>query len=239
MTKPFHKEDFVRILKENGVVLNVVQLQQFETYMEMLRDWNQRMNLTAITDPDEIYQKHFLDSVIPSFHVRMEGRLCDVGSGAGFPSIPLKIVYPELQVTILEPIGKRVTFLKALCDSLGIQADICKARAEDAVKSYRGSFDIVTARAVANLTMLCELCIPFVKRDGIFLAMKGSKGSEELDAASYAVKTLGCVLEQTHEEMIYDVKRMDFVFRKVADTPGRYPRNFAQMKKNPLQEGIV
>ena len=106
MTKPFHKEDFVRILKENGVVLNAVQLQQFETYMEMLRDWNQRMNLTAITDPDEIYQKHFLDSVVPSFHVRMEGRLCDVGSGAGFPSIPLKIVYPELQVTIFEPIGK-------------------------------------------------------------------------------------------------------------------------------------
>lgn len=238
MERPFKKEDFTVTLAKNGIVLNERQLQQFDCYMNMLIDWNTRMNLTAITDPEGIYQKHFLDSLIPSFHIEMQGSLCDIGAGAGFPSIPLKIVYPELDVTIVEPLGKRITFLKALCEALEINVTLRNERGEDAVKNCREAFDIVTARAVANLTMLAELCIPFVKKDGIFLAMKGAKGKEELQDASYAIKKLGCVVEAMYEETLADAIRMDFVLRKVKNTPRCYPRAFAKIKKHPLQEGI-
>lgn len=238
MEKPFDQQEFISILEKNGISLSEHQLHQFKTYLELLLDWNQRMNLTAITSPNEVYEKHFLDSLIPSFHIKMEGTLCDIGSGAGFPSIPLKIIYPNLDVTIIEPLGKRITFLRALCEALDIQVTLYNERAEDAIKEHRETFDMVTARAVANLTMLSELCIPFVKKDGIFLAMKGSKGLEELEASAYAVKKLGCVLEHTYKESLKSGERMDFVFRKVKHTSKRYPRGFAQIKKNPLQEGI-
>lgn len=239
MEKPFYQQDFIAILEKNGISLSEHQLQQFELYLHMLLEWNQKMNLTAITDPKEVYEKHFLDSIMPSFHTRMEGSLCDIGAGAGFPSIPLKILYPDLQVTIIEPLGKRITFLKALCEKLEIDIELRNERAEDAIKNSREIYDVVTARAVANLTMLAELCIPFVRKDGIFLAMKGAKGIEEWDTAKYAVTTLGCVLEHTYKDSLPTGMRMDFVFRKVKPTPKRYPRGFAQIKKNPLQEGIV
>lgn len=239
MEKPFQRNDFYEILKQNGISLSDQQKQQFQTYMEMLIDWNTRMNLTAITNPDEIYEKHFLDSLLPSFHIEMKGSLCDIGAGAGFPSIPLKIVYPELDVTIIEPLGKRITFLTALCEALDIQVCLRNERAEDAIKTTRETYDIVTARAVANLTMLAELCIPFVKRDGIFLAMKGSKAMDELDLATYAIHKLGCKFDNSYEEILQSGTRIDLVFRKVKSTPKQYPRNFGQMKKHPLQEGIV
>lgn len=238
MEKRFQREDFYEILNQHGISLSDQQKQQFQTYMEMLIDWNSRMNLTAITDPDEIYEKHFLDSLLPSFHIDVKGTLCDIGAGAGFPSIPLKIIYPNLDVTIMEPMGKRVTFLKALCKALDIQVCLRNERAEDAIIDTRESFDIVTARAVANLTMLAELCIPFVKIDGFFLAMKGSKAMEERDGAKYATQRLGCTFEASYEEILPSGTRIDLVYRKVKPTPHQFPRNFGIMKKHPLQEGI-
>ena len=115
MSNTFHKEDFFHVVKSYGITLQDTQLQQFAMYAAMLLEWNQKMNLTAITDMDEIYEKHFLDSILPSFDVKLKGTFCDVGAGAGFPSIPLKIVYPDLEITIVETLGKRITFLEAVC----------------------------------------------------------------------------------------------------------------------------
>lgn len=236
MSKTFHKEDFFQAVKDNGVVLSGLQLQQFFDYASMLIEWNQKMNLTAISNLDEIYEKHFLDSILPSFDTKIEGSFCDVGAGAGFPSIPLKIVYPHLQVTIVETLGKRVTFLNALCAKLGFDDVTCvHARAEDYAIEHRESFDIVSARAVANLRMLSELCIPLVKPHGIFLALKGANGDEEYTLAKKAIQVLGCNMKQRDERQLSDgSSRVNFVFEKIKETPKKYPRAFAQIKKNPL-----
>lgn len=240
MSNNFHKKDFELRLRENGIILNVVQKQQFQDYAKILLEWNQKMNLTTITALDDIYEKHFLDSIIPSFDTKIEGTFCDVGAGAGFPSIPLKIIYPEVKVTIVETLGKRITFLKALCETLQLQDVLCiHARAEDFAKDHRASFDIVSARAVANLPLLSELCIPLVKHGGRFLALKGANGDEEYALAKKAIQLLGCVLQQRDEKQLSDgSKRVNFVFLKTKATPKKYPRAFAQMKKNPLLGGM-
>lgn len=236
MSNKFHKEDFESILQQNGIQLNNTQIKQFEDYAQMLIEWNQKMNLTAITDLDEIYEKHFLDSILPSFDIKLNGTFCDVGAGAGFPSIPLKIIYPDLQVTIVETLGKRITFLNALCEKLQLRDVACvHARAEEYAKEHRESFDFVSARAVANLPLLSELCIPLVKEGGCFLALKGANGDEEYELAKKAIQLLGCKVEQRDVKQLSDgSKRVNFVFKKVKATPKKYPRAFAQMKKNPL-----
>ncbi|MEG0526799.1 MAG: 16S rRNA (guanine(527)-N(7))-methyltransferase RsmG [Longicatena sp.] len=236
MSDKFHKEDLEMVLQTHGVILNDIQKKQFQDYAEMLVEWNQKMNLTAITDIDEIYEKHFLDSLLPSFEMTMQGTFCDVGAGAGFPSIPLKIIYPELKVTIVETLGKRITFLEALCKKLNLSDVACvHARAEEYAKDHRESFDVVSARAVANLTMLSELCIPLVKKGGSFLALKGANGDEEYALAEKAIQILGCKLKKRDEKELADgSKRVNFEFEKVKSTPMKYPRAFAQIKKNPL-----
>lgn len=236
MSKLFQKDEFFKVMQEQGVTISDRQKEQFEAYAQMLVEWNQKMNLTAITDEDEIYEKHFLDSILPSFDIKIEGTFCDVGAGAGFPSIPLKIMYPQLQVTIVETLGKRITFLKALCEQLQLDDVSCvHARAEDYAKEHRESFDFVSARAVANLPMLSELCIPLVKMNGYFIAMKGANGEEELELAQKAITTLGCKEVQRNFKQLSDgSKRVNFVFEKVRSTPKKYPRAFAQIKKNPL-----
>ncbi len=222
-------------LKKRNVELTDKQLSQFQEYADMLVEWNAKMNLTAITEMEEIYRKHFLDCILPSFSVPMQASICDVGAGAGFPSIPLKIVYPDLQVTILEPLHKRCVFLNALVERLGLEnVTICNVRAEDYAKDHRDSFSMVSARAVANMTMLSELCVPLVKENGIFLAMKGSSGQEEVDAAAYALEVLGCKLEKKDVYELDGAMRMNFVYRKVKKTPQKYPRMFAKIKKDPL-----
>lgn len=236
MSKQFHKEDFTEVLKGHGIILSELQIKQFQDYAEMLVEWNEKMNLTAITDMDEIYEKHFLDSILPSFDTKIQGTFCDVGAGAGFPSIPLKIIYPELSVTIVETLGKRITFLEALCRKLDLKdVTLIHARAEDYAKDHRESFDIVSARAVANLTMLSELCIPLVKLGGSFLALKGANGDEEYELAKKAILILGCKLKQRDEKQLLDGStRVNFIFEKVKATPQKYPRAFAKIKKNPL-----
>ena len=236
MSIKFKKEDFFSILEKHGIVLSNRQIEQFEVYAQMLVEWNQKMNLTAITDLDEIYEKHFLDSILPSFDVPLKGSFCDVGAGAGFPSIPLKIVYPDLKITIVETLGKRITFLNALCGKLELKDVECvHARAEEYAKDHREYFDIVSARAVANLTMLSELCIPLVKVGGIFLSLKGANAQEEYDKAKKAISLLGCKEKQRDEKHLSDGScRVNFVFEKIQPTPKKYPRAFAQIKKNPL-----
>lgn len=236
MSENFHKEDFSRVLEEHGIYLQDYQLQQFEEYAAMLVEWNQKMNLTAITEWDDIYEKHFLDSILPSFDYKIHGSFCDVGAGAGFPGIPLKIIHPDLDLTIVETLGKRITFLQALCTKLKLEKVSCvHARAEDYAKEHRESFDIVSARAVANLTMLSELCIPLVKPHGYFLALKGANGDEEYALAKKAIRTLGCEEKRRDVHVLSDgSKRINFLFEKVMPTPIKYPRPFAQIKKNPL-----
>lgn len=226
---------FIDALKRNNVVLNDNQLAQFAIYADTLISYNEKVNLTAIVDREEIYVKHFLDSILPSFVYKIDGNICDVGAGAGFPSIPLKIIYPDIEVTIVEPIGKRVEFLKELCKKLEIDVNIVNARAEDFAKDYRESFDNVTARAVANLQILSELCIPLVKVGGQFIVLKGNKGEEELNLARNAITKLGGkVTDINNQHLIDDIQRVNILITKVSKTQLTYPRNYSKIKSKPL-----
>lgn len=226
---------FYEKLKEHGIILNENQKNQFEIYKKLLVEWNEKMNLTAITDEDGIYEKHFLDCILPSFTCAFNGEICDVGAGAGFPSIPLKIVYPDLKVTIVEPLGKRIQFLTHLIKALGIEVTLENKRSEDYVLEKREYFDVVCARAVANLTLLSEICIPLVKKGGRFITLKGQYGEVELSEAKFALKELGVELELTSTYELEGAKRINFQFKKVKQTPLKYPRHFSKIKKNPLK----
>lgn len=228
--------EFVSLCADHGLNLNEDQIQQFLQYATLLKEWNEKMNLTAITELEEIMDKHFYDSLLPSFTNTISGNLCDVGAGAGFPSVPLKIAYPDLEVVILEPLAKRITFLNTVIETLNLKKITCfHERAEDYAKVHRESFDFVTARAVANLTMLSELCIPLVKKGGLFLAMKGSNAIEEEKEAIYAIETLGCIKEKEEIRYLNDGSmRTNLFYRKVKNTGKAYPRPFGKMKKSPL-----
>lgn len=229
-------EEFIQQCQKQGLQLNENQISQFQRYAALLKEWNEKMNLTAIVEFEEVLDKHFYDSLLPSFSLLLHGRLCDVGSGAGFPSVPLKIAYPNLEVTIVEPLGKRVKFLEEVIQQLGLEKIECvNERAEDYCKKARESFDIVSARAVANLKILSELCIPLICVGGLFIAMKGAQGVEENQEAEQGLTILGVQLEQSVERELSDgSKRINLFYRKVNKTPGKYPRQFAQIKKNPL-----
>jgi len=229
-------DEFKTLCADHGLVLSEVQVQQFIRYAVMLKEWNEKMNLTGITELEEVLDKHFFDSLLPFFSLNLKGTLCDVGAGAGFPSVPLKIAYPDLEITILEPLAKRITFLNAVIDDLGLKKIQCyHERAEDYAKDHRESFDYVTARAVANLPMLAELCVPLVKKDGLFVAMKGSSGLEEDLQAAFAMSCLGAKLNKQEIRHLSDGStRINLFYLKVKNTPKQYPRPFAKIKKNPL-----
>ena len=230
-------EEFIKACEENGVSCSEQQKEQFHQYAQLLKEWNEKMNLTAITEWEEVLEKHFYDSLVPFFGMDLAGmHCCDVGAGAGFPSLPLKIMNPQMKITILEPLNKRVVFLKEVCRVLGLEDVEClNVRAEDYAKEHRESFDMVTARAVANLRMLSELCIPLVRQGGRFVAMKGSAGLEENEQAAKAIKTLGCELVHQEEIHLQDGStRVNLTYNKVKPTPKQYPRAFAKIKKNPL-----
>lgn len=224
--------------------LNVItgQYDKFAKYATLLVEWNEKINLTAITAPEEIAQKHFLDSVLPFYLsknlkelIRTEDiRLIDVGTGAGFPSCPLKIMQDNIKITLLDSLNKRINFLKEVSDNLGLAANCIHSRAEDGAKkgsTLRESFDIATARAVANLPVLCEYCIPYVKVGGVFCALKGSDCKEELENAKKIIETLGGeVIENTEYTLPNGDKRTLIVIKKVRETPLKYPRPKAKMK---------
>ncbi|MCY1605033.1 16S rRNA (guanine(527)-N(7))-methyltransferase RsmG [Staphylococcus pettenkoferi] len=235
-------EWLTRALKEHDIELTEQQQDQFKQYYEMLVEWNEKMNLTSITEESEVYLKHFYDSISPSFFEDFNQPLtiCDVGAGAGFPSIPLKIVFPELKVTIVDSLNKRIQFLNQLADQLGLTGvSFVHDRAESYGKGdYRESYDIVTARAVARLSVLSELCLPLVKKGGKFIAMKASKAEEELEDARFAIGILGgkFISLETFELPEEAGKREMVMIEKRSKTPKKYPRKPGKPNKSPLVE---
>lgn len=227
------KEKFILLLKELNISANDQILTKFDIYYKTLIEWNKKMNLTAITDEDDVYLKHFYDSLCTVKAENCRNKtLLDVGSGAGFPSIPLKIVFPDIKVTIIDALSKRISFLTELCNKLDIDVTLIHGRAEE--HSLRNHYDIVSARAVANLRVLAELCIPFVKKDGYFLSLKGPKIKAEIENAHNAIKVLGGSVEEIVTYFVGDEERSIAKISKVKDTQAMYPRQFSKIKKRPL-----
>ena len=236
-----NEEQFIEALREKGISLTEKQVEQFNLYFKLLVEWNEKMNLTAITDAPSVYLKHFYDSISAAFFTELtqELTLCDVGAGAGFPSIPLKICFPNLHVTIVDSLNKRINFLNELASELELKnVRFVHARAEDFGQNpvYREQFDIVTARAVARLSVLAELCVPALKVEGRFIAMKGAAAADEMTDAKKALETLGVVLEDKHTFSLplEESERTVFVFSKVKKTPKKYPRKPGMPNKTPI-----
>lgn len=223
------------IFLSNNIEVPNRQLQQFERYADLLIEWNEKFNLTSITDREDIYVKHFYDSILPSLYRDLKGSLADVGSGAGFPGIPLKIMYPDLEVTLIEPTGKRCTFLNEVISQLSLdKITVVNMRSEDYARE-NVRFDFVTARAVAELNILTELCLPLVKTDGHFIVMKGPKAYQELENASRAIRVLGGTVREVREiPLSSDQTRVLIDIQKTSGHDPKYPRNYSQIKKKPL-----
>lgn len=237
----YNTEQFVMDLTALGVTLTDKQIQQFIQYYEMLVEWNQVMNLTAITEYDDVMKKHFVDSVslIKAYDVNQNVTVIDVGTGAGFPGLALKIAYPNLQVTLLDSLNKRINFLNAVIDKLGLTGvETVHGRAEDFAKpdKLREKFDLCVSRAVANLSTLSEYCLPFVKQGGLFISYKSEKISEEMTAAKNAIYVLGGkVVDQVEFTLPdSDIYRNLFVIQKERVTPKKYPRKAGLPAKEPL-----
>ena len=220
-----------------GVPLPPEAPERLETYWRLLEEKNRVMNLTAITGKEEAARLHFLDCGALLACADLAGKSCiDVGSGAGFPGLVLKILEPSLQLTLLDSQGKRVEFQWEVCDALGLEGVTClQSRAEDA-RELRGRFDLAVARAVARLNLLCELCLPFVKEGGLFLAMKGPEPEEELAEAAHAAGMLGARQETVRKYAVpgTDAVHSAVILRKTGPTPPQFPRRWARMLKAPL-----
>lgn len=221
-----------------GIALTGPMLDELDQYAEILVEYNQKVNLTAITDPEGIEDKHFADSLLLANLPETAGKLVDVGTGAGFPGVVAKIFKPELQLTLMEPTGKRVEFLKYVCAQLGLSGvEFAKERAEEAArKVWREQFDVATARGVAALPMLSEYCLPLVKVGGVFLAMKGPGAAEELAESGAALKKLGGKGSGVAEFHLPggDVRNIIRI-KKISQTPPVYPRNGGKIAKSPLK----
>lgn len=236
-------ERFRKELALKGIELSDKQMKQFDLYLQLLVEWNQKINLTAITEPEEVYLKHFYDSITLSFTTDLTNpgcQLCDVGSGAGFPSIPLKIVYPHLSITIVDSLNKRINFLKLLADTLELtDVHLFHDRAEDFGQNpnFRASYDVVTARAVARLNVLNELCLPLVKKGGHFLALKAAKSEEELTEAKKSIAILGGKLGNEVDVSLPITQDTRYIIdiEKVKETPNKYPRKPGIPNKKPLK----
>ena len=219
-----------------GLTLSREQYEKLSIYAEFLVEYNEKVNLTAITEPMEILRKHFIDSILLTKYVDipLNSTLIDVGTGAGFPSVPIKIYRPDIIITLLDSLNKRIDYLKQLCDKLEIDAEFIHGRAEDFSKKeeYREKFDFSCARAVANMALLSELCIPFVKQNGFFVAMKGP--NEDISLGANAVTVLGGMIEKEIEYKLFDEDRKIVLVRKISQTPSKYPRNSSQIKKKTL-----
>jgi 16S rRNA (guanine527-N7)-methyltransferase len=232
---------FSQSLAEQGIELSSRQIDQFAVYCRELREWNERMNLTAITEREEVYFKHFYDSLTLSAAVPFSAvhTMADIGSGAGFPGIPLKIVFPHISLTIIDSLQKRIRFLQHLTDALGLrEVRLLHGRAEDLGKmaEHREQYDIAAARAVARLNVLNELCLPFVRTDGFFLAMKGSDLQDEITEAEFSLRELKSRVDRIVpvELPVVQAKRHIVVIRKLQSTPRKYPRKTGTPARNPL-----
>ena len=234
-------EEFYDRLADLGLPLTDRQKEQYERYFELLVEWNEKINLTAITEKDEVYLKHFYDSIAPILQGLIENqpiRLLDIGAGAGFPSLPMKILFPELDVTIIDSLNKRINFLHLLTDELGLSGvHFYHGRAEDFAqdKAFRAQFDIVTARAVARMQVLSELTIPYLKVGGRLLALKASNAPEELEEAKNALNLL---FSKVEDNLQYELPNGDpryiTLVEKKKETPNKYPRKAGMPNKRPL-----
>lgn len=224
-----------------NIVLNEKQLAMFETYYEMLVEKNKVMNLTAITEKNEVIDKHFIDSISlkKAMDVTKPVKVLDLGTGAGFPGIPLKIAYPNLQVTLLDSLNKRIKFLQEVIEELSLEEiDAIHGRAEDYAKQsgYREQFDICVSRAVANLATLSEYCLPYVKQGGCFISYKSGAVQEELEQSKKAIKELGGRVKEVIPFVLpdTDIERTFVVIEKVKQTPRKYPRKAGLPSKEPI-----
>ena len=233
---------FEKDLNVLGVTLTKEQIDQFLKYYELLVEWNGFMNLTAITDYDEVMKKHFVDSLslIKTYDVSKKVKVIDVGTGAGFPGLALKIAYPNLQVTLLDSLNKRINFLNEVILQLGLTGvETVHGRAEDFAKpdKLRGKFDLCVSRAVANLSTLSEYCLPFVKEGGEFISYKSEKINEEMAVAQKAINILGGKFDRSEEFTLpdSDIYRNLVVIKKVKETPKKYPRKAGLPAKEPIK----
>ncbi len=228
----------IKLIEELGIELSERQLEQLESFYEILVEKNKVMNLTGITEKNMVYLKHFYDSLtlVKAHDLKQPLKICDVGGGAGFPSIPLKIVFPNLDITIVDSLGKRITFLNEVIAELELtKIRALHQRAEEHAKDYRESYDLVTARAVARLSVLSELCIPLVKKDGYFTPLKADLNDELINAEG-AIKELGGKLEEKIEFLlpIENSNRTILKIRKIKKTELKYPRSFGIIKKDRI-----
>lgn len=226
--------------KKINIEFNDKQLNQFYNYMNLLLEWNQKINLTAITEPEDIILKHFIDSLTINKYIENDGKLADVGTGAGFPGIPLKIYRPDLEIILVDSLNKRINFLNEVISCLKLEnIYTIHSRIEDFGKDikYREKFDYVTARAVANVTVLSEYLIPLAKIDGNCIYMKGNEIKEELDNGKNAIKILGGKVEKVDEFELpnTDILRNIIIIKKIKNTPNKYPRKAGIPAKEPLK----
>lgn len=228
--------EFKDYLKENiGLELNELQINQFNIYAEFLKEYNEKVNLTAITEYEEILEKHFLDSLLPLriMDIKENEILADIGTGAGFPGVVLKIARPDLKVELIEPIGKRCTFLNLLIEKLGLKdIKVINSRVED-LKTFE-RYDYVTARAVTALNVLTEITVPFLKVGGHFIVLRGKDGLNEIKDADKAFKTLHVKQVKLDEIEYLGNSRVNALYVKFEKTPKKYPRNYGEIKKKPL-----
>lgn len=235
-------DKFIRQLKELELELNETQLQQFERYYELLVEWNKVMNLTAITEYEEVYEKHFLDSlaIVKVEDINKVESIIDIGTGAGFPGIPLKIAFPHLKVVLLDSLNKRINFLNTIIEELGLEnVETLHGRAEDYAKKpeYRETADLCVSRAVANLSTLSEYCLPYVKVDGKFIPYKSGEITTEADEAKKAVGILGGNVKKILKFHLpdSDITRSFVVIEKKKTTPKKYPRKAGLPSREPLK----
>ncbi len=233
------KEKMIINVDKLGITLSEIQLKQFYNYMNLLIEWNKKINLTAIIEPDEIILKHFVDSLTISKYISDGTRVVDVGTGAGFPGIPLKIYRQDLEITLLDSLQKRINFLDEVIRELNLEKiETVHSRVEDfgKDKKYREKFDISTSRAVANLATLSEYLLPLVKIGGKVISMKGSLIEEELENSKNAIKILGGEIERVDEFDLpnSDISRNIILIDKIKETPNKYPRKAGEPSKKPL-----
>ncbi len=234
------KKEYLKAEAEKiGITLDEHQIDQFVKYHEMLEEKNKVMNLTAITEYEEVVRKHFIDSlsIIKAVDISKANHLIDLGTGAGFPGIPLKIAFPNIHVTLADSLEKRIRFLDEVIGELGLtNIDTVHGRAEDLARNqkYREMYDICTSRAVARLATLCEYCIPFVKVNGMFVSYKSGQREEEVKEASRAIRLLGSTVERQTEFELYDMGRSIITIRKTKHTAPIYPRKAGTPGRKPL-----